>query len=402
MAGGSQKKTCPNCRESIYCGNKICPLCKHPQPNNVRLKKKMDKFQSQQKQWLSSMTKNRIKSHVLDDAALLLEKLHALGLKPLLLLAYPPTKRVPRTPKMKVLMPMHAQLSTSAKTCLDNVEAIFKLMVAGWTRLNPDQEENPDTPTPPQDPPNQLPDGSYILNLVPCDPSPITHNQQPQETADPPPHQAPSTHPPPHQAPSTHPPPNQAPSTHPPPHQAPSTHPPPNQAPSTHPPPHQAPSTHPPPHQAPSTHPPPNQAPSTHPPPHQAPSTHPPPHQAPSTHPPPNQAPSTHPLPNQAPSTHPPPNQAPSTHPPPNQAPSTHPPPNQVQIMLEPSRQIPPMRQPRKRAKTMKDCSHNHLEVFPVRKIIKTRNRKGGTEHLYDWEPCTICGMSWPPSWQAA
>ncbi|KAI9517093.1 hypothetical protein NQZ68_008348 [Dissostichus eleginoides] len=60
-----------------------------------------------------------------------LEKLHALGLKPLLLLAYPPTKRVPRTCKTKVLMPMHAQLSTSAKTCLDNVEAIYKLMVAG-------------------------------------------------------------------------------------------------------------------------------------------------------------------------------------------------------------------------------------------------------------------------------
>ncbi|XP_034080112.1 classical arabinogalactan protein 9-like isoform X2 [Gymnodraco acuticeps] len=189
-------------------------------------------------------------------------------------------------------MPMHAQLSTSAKTCLDNVEAIYKLMVAGWTRLNPDQEEHPDTPTPPQDPPNQLPDGSYILNLVPCDPSPITHNQQPQETADPPP--------------------------------------------------------------------------------------------------------------NQAPSTHPPPNQAPSTHPPPNQAPSTHPPSHQVQIMLEPSHQIPPMRQPRKRTKTIKNCSHNHLEVFPVRTIIKTRNRKGGTEHLYDWEPCTICGMGWPPSWQAA
>ncbi|KAI4791333.1 hypothetical protein KUCAC02_034067, partial [Chaenocephalus aceratus] len=59
---------------------------------------------------------------------------------PLLLLAYPPTKRGPRTSKTKVLMPMHAQLSTSAKTCLDNVEAIYKLMVAGWTRLNPDQE----------------------------------------------------------------------------------------------------------------------------------------------------------------------------------------------------------------------------------------------------------------------
>ncbi|KAF3837629.1 hypothetical protein F7725_009397 [Dissostichus mawsoni] len=51
----------------------------------------------------------------------------------------------------------------------------------GWTRLNPDQEENPDTPTPPQDPPNQLPDESFILNLVPCDPSPITSNHRKQQ-----------------------------------------------------------------------------------------------------------------------------------------------------------------------------------------------------------------------------
>ncbi|KAF3860554.1 hypothetical protein F7725_000809 [Dissostichus mawsoni] len=93
------------------------------------------------------------------------------------------------------------RILNSRKDKFQEAREILTNIVDRWTRLNPDQEENPDTPTPPQDPPNQLPDESFILNLVPCDPSPITHNQQPQETADPPPHQAPSTHPPSHQAP---------------------------------------------------------------------------------------------------------------------------------------------------------------------------------------------------------
>ena len=71
MAGGSQKKTCSNCRQKIYCGVKTCNFCKHPQPKHVRLQKKLDKFRSQEKQWLSSMKKNNIKSHILDDAAIL-------------------------------------------------------------------------------------------------------------------------------------------------------------------------------------------------------------------------------------------------------------------------------------------------------------------------------------------
>jgi len=33
----------------------ICSLCNHSQPQYVRLQKKLNKFQSQQKQWLSSM-----------------------------------------------------------------------------------------------------------------------------------------------------------------------------------------------------------------------------------------------------------------------------------------------------------------------------------------------------------
>lgn len=61
-----------------------------------------------------------------------LEKLYALGMKPLLLIAHPP-KMVTgtHTYQTKIMLPVHAQLSTSAKTCLENVNAIYKLMVEG-------------------------------------------------------------------------------------------------------------------------------------------------------------------------------------------------------------------------------------------------------------------------------
>ncbi|KAI4809810.1 hypothetical protein KUCAC02_018674 [Chaenocephalus aceratus] len=259
-------------------------------------------------------------------------------------------------------MPMHAQLSTSAKTCLDNVEAIYKLMVAGWTRLNPDQEEHPDTPTPPQDPPNQLPDGSYILNLVPCDPSPITHNQQPQETADPPPNQAPSTHPPPNQP--THTTPG-------------SEHPPTTTPGSEHPPTTKPGSQHPPTTTPGSQHPPTTTPGSQYPPTTTPGSQHPPTTKPGSQHPPTTKPGSQHPPTTTPGSQHPPTTTPGSQHPPTTKPGSQHPPTitpgSNYAGTITPN---PTMRQPRKRTKTMKDCSHNHLEVFPVRNIIKTRNRK--------------------------
>jgi len=51
-------------------------------------------------------------------------------MKPLLLIAHPP-KVVTGKCQIKLMLPMHAQLSTSAKTCLDNVDAIDQLMVKG-------------------------------------------------------------------------------------------------------------------------------------------------------------------------------------------------------------------------------------------------------------------------------
>lgn len=58
-------------------------------------------------------------------------------------------------------------------------------------------------------------------------------------------------------------------------------------------------------------------------------------------------------------------------------------------------------RNQRKRVRT-KDCPHNNRDVHPYRGIIRTRQRKGKTELLYDWMPCDLCGKTWPPTWQTA
>ncbi|XP_073703964.1 uncharacterized protein [Garra rufa] len=49
-----------------------------------------------------------------------------------------------------------------------------------------------------------------------------------------------------------------------------------------------------------------------------------------------------------------------------------------------------------------KDCPHSNREVHPYKGIIRKRQRKGKTEHLYDWMPCELCGKTWPPTWETA
>ncbi|KAK0130663.1 hypothetical protein N1851_034857 [Merluccius polli] len=71
----------------------------------VRQKKKLEKFQNKA------------------SDCVCLEKLHTLGLKPLLLIA--------KQKSTSVMMPQKVQLSTGAKTCLQNIEEIFALMLEG-------------------------------------------------------------------------------------------------------------------------------------------------------------------------------------------------------------------------------------------------------------------------------
>ncbi|XP_049442247.1 uncharacterized protein LOC125894707 [Epinephelus fuscoguttatus] len=235
------------------------------------------------------------------------------------------------------MIPVDAHLSTPAKTCLDNVDAIYKLMVEGWTSRNPDHVDDPHTLPLPQDPPNQLPqeDDSFVLNLVPCDPTVITQLPQ-QETAEPPPPPPPLPLPP-------------------------------NQASPLQ-----------------------EQA-------HHASPIHTSPQKAPPPHTSPQRASPNHTSSQQASPTHTSSQQASPTHTSPQRASSIQESVHQMQDTQPPQQG----RQSRKK-KNMKDCPHNQLEMFAIREILKTRNRKGRTEHLYDWQPCTLCGKTWPPSWQPA
>ncbi|KAL0973533.1 hypothetical protein UPYG_G00205540 [Umbra pygmaea] len=65
-------------------------------------------------------------SHLLDDAVILIEKLHAVGWRPLLLLEYPQKE-------VKLLLPKDQVLGKNAQTCVTNIKEIFKIIVEGNT-----------------------------------------------------------------------------------------------------------------------------------------------------------------------------------------------------------------------------------------------------------------------------
>ncbi|CAL8312876.1 unnamed protein product [Arctogadus glacialis] len=46
------------------------------------------------------------------------------------------------------------------------------------------------------------------------------------------------------------------------------------------------------------------------------------------------------------------------------------------------------------------DCPFHRLEIYPVKCVVKTRERKGCKEVLVHWLPCPSCQKTWPPSWE--
>ncbi|KAG1924775.1 hypothetical protein F2P79_025941 [Pimephales promelas] len=70
--------------------------------------------------------KNQVTSHLWDDAIILIEKLHAVGWKTLLLVEYPHKKA-------KMILPKDELLSKGAQRCVQNIYEIFKMMVEGKT-----------------------------------------------------------------------------------------------------------------------------------------------------------------------------------------------------------------------------------------------------------------------------
>ncbi|CAL8357857.1 unnamed protein product [Boreogadus saida] len=122
MARGGFKKSCPACQANIFNGCKVCPICKAPQPQKLRLKKKLDKFKKEKDTWVANTKKNQITSHLLDDAVILIEKLNAVGWKPVLLLEYPKKEA-------RMLLPEGLVPSVGERKCLDDIEEMYTFMI---------------------------------------------------------------------------------------------------------------------------------------------------------------------------------------------------------------------------------------------------------------------------------
>ncbi|XP_051250680.1 uncharacterized protein LOC127360331 isoform X3 [Dicentrarchus labrax] len=86
MPGGSIKKKCPFCEAILFCAQKKCTYCKMEQPAKQRLKKRLKKFDQKREEWVVGLKKNHNLASIKDEAIVLLEKLHAMGYKPVLLL----------------------------------------------------------------------------------------------------------------------------------------------------------------------------------------------------------------------------------------------------------------------------------------------------------------------------
>ncbi|XP_077077466.1 uncharacterized protein LOC143735229 isoform X3 [Siphateles boraxobius] len=291
--GGGLKKTCPACKNKIFNGFKKCPMCKAPQPKNVRLNKKIEKFERKKKIWVANTKKNQVTSHLWDDAIILIEKLHAVGWRPLLLVEYPHKKA-------KMILPKDKVLGKSAQTCVENIYEIFKMMVEVNTEQATDSSHEPEeatvtlnfeiTPLREQDSVatisvdqgagtvadfNKPPTGQDLTSGMSLDQGAGTEDG-PEWLLSPPPTVQDSV-------------------------------------------------------------------------------------------------------------------AAVSV----DQGAGT------VAVADQPATGQGKRRNQRKRVRT-KDCPHNNRDVHPYRGIIRTRQRKGKTELLYDWMPCDLCGKTWPPTWQTA
>ncbi|XP_056120668.1 uncharacterized protein LOC130097748 isoform X2 [Rhinichthys klamathensis goyatoka] len=156
MPGGSTKKICPFCQGILFCAKKICSHYKKEQPLKQRLKKKLQRFDEKREEWVIGHKKNHNMASIKDEANIMLEKLHAIGYKPLLLLGKETNKK---TFKCEILTP-RCTLSAYAKDYLQKIGLFYEYLCEGWTQ---DSSGN---------------DQLITLQLTPCDP---IENKQPEE-----------------------------------------------------------------------------------------------------------------------------------------------------------------------------------------------------------------------------
>ncbi|XP_076616574.1 uncharacterized protein LOC143339288 isoform X2 [Chaetodon auriga] len=149
MPGGSTKKTCPFCKGVLFCAQKVCCHCKKEQPLKQRLKKKLQRFDEKREEWVVGRKKNHNVASIKDEAIIMLEKLHAIGYKPILLLG---KKTKKEQTKCEILTP-RCTLTDFAQDYLHKIGSFYEYLCEGWT---PDSDDNGEE--------------LITLYLTPCDP----------------------------------------------------------------------------------------------------------------------------------------------------------------------------------------------------------------------------------------
>ncbi|XP_073725189.1 uncharacterized protein [Misgurnus anguillicaudatus] len=83
---GSTIRQCPHCQNKMNCRNRRCVKCGKLLDFKNRQSMRLAKFRAQASQWAKTTIKSRNQSKVLDNLAVMMEKLKALGYLPVLLL----------------------------------------------------------------------------------------------------------------------------------------------------------------------------------------------------------------------------------------------------------------------------------------------------------------------------
>ncbi|XP_028313659.1 uncharacterized protein LOC114469942 isoform X2 [Gouania willdenowi] len=129
MPGGSTKKTCPFCQGILYCAQKVCSHCNKVQPVKQRLRKKLEKFDERREKWAVGRIKHRNVACIKDEAVIMLEKFHAIGYKPILLLG----KTKKEQTKCEILSP-RCKLSVISQDYLKRIGVFFEFLCEGWSQ----------------------------------------------------------------------------------------------------------------------------------------------------------------------------------------------------------------------------------------------------------------------------
>ncbi|XP_072563342.1 uncharacterized protein [Paramormyrops kingsleyae] len=136
MPGGSTKKICPFCQGILFCAQKVCSNCKKEQPVKQRFKKKLQQFDKKREQWVVGRKRNHNIASIKDEAIVMLEKLHAIGYKPVLLLGKETKKK---KNKCEILTP-RCTLSTYAKDYLQKIGSFYEYLCEGWDQNSSDSD----------------------------------------------------------------------------------------------------------------------------------------------------------------------------------------------------------------------------------------------------------------------